>query len=144
MSRHPALFLPAAHWQPLKNLAEAGYPDEVCALMIGYRDRITATVTDVIPAANVHQTPQIGFEVDPVVLLRSHREARQSGRDVLGVFHTHPDQSAEMSQTDLSRAAYAPPWWMIAAVIGGLAQNPKVFLWREYARGVLAADVILT
>ena len=144
MTGPPNLTLPAPHWQRLKNLAEAGYPHEICALMIGHGDRTAATVTDVIPAANVHHNPRTRFEVDPAVLLRSHREAREGGRQLLGVFHTHPDHTAEMSQTDLSRAAYAPPWWMISAVIGGSAQIPKAFLWRGQGRGVAAAYVVLT
>lgn len=89
-------------------------PDEVCGLLLGDDTRVTAAVA----TANVATDPARRFEIDPLALLRAHREAR-SGRDhvgrVIGHYHSHPSGRAVPSKTDAEMAFDAGMLWLIVA-----------------------------
>jgi proteasome lid subunit RPN8/RPN11 len=44
------------------------------------------------------------YELDPRAFLEADDRARAGGREVIAVYHTHPDHPAEPSETDLARA----------------------------------------
>ena len=44
------------------------------------------------------------YEMDPKALLAVEREAKAGGMSVMGVYHSHPDNPARPSATDLERA----------------------------------------
>lgn len=94
-------------------LAEAAKaaPNEACGLLLGCAGAIEAAV----PAANVAAHPENTFEIDPAVLLRTHREARKQGQQVIGHYHSHPDDSAEPSLRDAARATENGQLWLIVA-----------------------------
>lgn len=46
--------------------------------------------------------------MDPAELARVQREARADGQDLLGVYHSHPDDEAYFSRTDLANSC---PWY---------------------------------
>lgn len=104
--------------------ARAAAPDEACGLLYGD----PATVAAAEPARNVAAHPQRNFEIEPAALLRAHREARATGRQVVGWYHSHPRGSAEPSATDAARAVEDGRLWLIVA--GG-----AVTAWRAVAGG---------
>ena len=55
------------------------------------------------------------FEIDPAVLLRTHREARGAGQQVIGHYHSHPNGRAEPSKRDAARAVENGQLWLIIA-----------------------------
>lgn len=90
--------------------ALAAHPSECCGIMVGEGDRIRA----ILPARNVHATPDTHFEIDPQVLIDAHRAAREGGPQVVGYYHSHPDGPAEPSRTDIEMAAGDDSIWAIA------------------------------
>lgn len=97
-------------------LAEAAkaHPQEACGLLLGQR----LTITNVVPADNVHPAPQTRFEIDPQALIDAHRNAREGGLQVLGYYHSHPDGAAEPSDTDCAMASGDGRIWAIVAARG--------------------------
>ena len=77
--------------------AVAGYPDEVCGVLVG-RDGV---VTGAVAVENRAADPRRGFEIAPEDLLRVQDEAGE----IVGYFHSHPDHPAVPSETDRRRAA---------------------------------------
>ncbi|MBV8971383.1 MAG: M67 family metallopeptidase [Sphingomonadaceae bacterium] len=104
--------------------AAAAAPAEACGLVLGAESRIDAAV----PAVNVAERPERGFEIDPATLLRVHREARGSGRSVVGWYHSHPNGARQPSATDAARAVEDGRLWLIAAA-------GQVTAWRAAAGG---------
>lgn len=104
----PALTTILAH-------AAAALPDEACGIVIGAAGRIDTA----IPAINVAADPATGFEIDPAVLLRVHRETRAAGRKIAGWYHSHPNGVGEPSPRDAARAGEDAGergrLWLIAA-----------------------------
>jgi proteasome lid subunit RPN8/RPN11 len=91
--------------------AAAAAPDECCGLLLGSESRIETAV----PARNVAADRSRSFEIDPAVLLRTHREARGLGQQVIGHYHSHPNGMAEPSNRDAARAVEDGQLWLIIA-----------------------------
>jgi proteasome lid subunit RPN8/RPN11 len=97
---------------------------EVCGLLLGSADAITARV----PARNVAVDPHTTFEIDPATLLAAHRAQRRGGPAVIGCYHSHPSGAADPSARDADNAA--PDGWLWLIVGAGEAR-----LWRAGATG---------
>lgn len=130
------LALTSAHAAELCGLAEAAFPREACALLVGLdRGDGVVEVQRVVPAANVAVAPERSFEIDPAVhigLLRDLREhhAAESiiGPRIVGHWHSHPNGRAEPSATDATMIHDPGLLWLISAVdAAGHAQAPRAF-----------------
>lgn len=95
------LNLPDTVTVDLRRFAEAGYPHEVCGLLVGRRTRVDYAVE----VANVEPSrTRDRFTLDPAGFLHTELEAEATGREILGIWHTHPDHPARPSPTDLAAA----------------------------------------
>ena len=68
------------------------------------------------------------YEIDPAELVRVQRKARQSGMEILGFYHSHPDHPAEPSPTDLEHAHWIGCSYVITSVQNGKASKTRSFL----------------
>jgi len=84
-------------------------PLEACGLLIGRPGHILKAV----PARNVALDPARSFEIDPALLLATHRSVRSEGLRVLGHYHSHPNGSHEPSKRDAARALEDGALWLI-------------------------------
>lgn len=126
------LILTPEHCAMLAGLAEAAFPREACALLVGSigNGDDSVEVRRVVPTANVTATPERGFEIDPaahIALLRSLRE-RNAAESIIGHWHSHPNGRAEPSMTDVAMIHDPTLVWLISAVdAAGRAQPPRAF-----------------
>lgn len=97
--------------EQLLSAAATAAPEECCGLLLGHDNNIETAV----PAANVAADRTRSFEIDPAVLLRTHREARGVGQQVIGHYHSHPNGSPEPSLRDAARAVENDRIWVIIA-----------------------------
>lgn len=104
--------------------ARAADPRECCGLLFGDPDVITGYA----PTANVHPSPETHFEIDPRALIDAHRAMRESGRRLVGYYHSHPRGRPEPSVTDRAMAAGDGMIWAIVAA-------SEMRLWRATDRG---------
>jgi len=99
------LHISAASLDSMRHEAEAGYPLEICGLLIG---NITASgwqVSDVRSVANLNSERAADrFHLDPAGYQSIDRELRGTGYEIIGVYHSHPDCPARPSPTDLGSA----------------------------------------
>lgn len=98
----------------LRALADATPEVEVCGLLLGEG----CEVRDILPAANVADTPANRFEIDPAVLISAHRAAREVGPSVIGSYHSHPGGAARPSAEDARQAAADGQYWLILGADG--------------------------
>ena len=97
--------------ESLQAEATAAHPAECCGLLTGTPGHIEAHV----PARNTAANPARNFEIDPAVLLATHRNVRAQNRRVLGHYHSHPDAAAQPSVTDAARAVQNGQLWLVIA-----------------------------
>lgn len=98
--------------QAIAHHAEATYPDECVGLLLGHLDGTTKTVVAVYPVENSWQgqvrlaesddseSRRDRFYLDPRDYLRADRAARAEGLDIVGCYHSHPDDVAQPSERD--------------------------------------------
>ncbi len=72
---------------------------EVCGLIAAKDGRPSR----VIPIRNVSPEPEHFFEMDERELIDAHKDMRTRGESVFATWHSHPDGSAELSDTDIER-----------------------------------------
>lgn len=103
----------------LHKLAANALPEEACGLLLGRdggsRDGGSGDgqILALRPARNVADDPARRFEIDPAMLLATHREARGLGLKVIGHYHSHPNGRAAPSRRDAARAVEDGQIWLI-------------------------------
>jgi proteasome lid subunit RPN8/RPN11 len=120
----------AGHRAAVAAHGERGYPDEVCGLLIGERRAGEKVVREVVAVDNAWEQldeRRRRFMIEPEVILREERRARDAGREILGFYHSHPDHPARPSETD-REAAWPGYSYVIQSVRDGRAA--EVHSWR--------------
>ena len=92
----------------------AAYPLEGCGLLLGTRQADRAHVLVARHANNLAASPD-RYELDPADIIAADSEARAKGRQVLGVWHSHPDRPAGPSAAD--RAEGVDGWIYVIAAL---------------------------
>jgi [CysO sulfur-carrier protein]-S-L-cysteine hydrolase len=81
--------------------AQGAYPAEGCGLLVG----LHSAVDRFIPMKNISPS-EAHYEMDPGELISALRDLRNTGEDLLAIYHSHPRGPAQLSQTDIGRAYY--------------------------------------
>ncbi|BAK65078.1 peptidase M67 family protein [Sphingobium sp. SYK-6] len=96
--------------------ARAAAPQECCGLLLGTGSDVHA----IVPARNVADAPLHRFEIDPIVLLRAHRAAREGGPAIIGHYHSHPGGAPFPSLVDAAMAEGQGEFWLIMGGEGAM------------------------
>jgi len=109
----------------IRRHGESEYPHECCGLLIGSFEPSGHKVTEeIFPISNSREeaAKRNRFLIAPEDLLRGEKHARQTRRDVVGFYHSHPDHPAVPSAFDLEHAwpVYS---YVIVAVRDGVASD---------------------
>jgi proteasome lid subunit RPN8/RPN11 len=123
----------------LQRHGEKTYPEECCGLLLGVCQRrddgFDNIVLKVLPAANVWNqsfraqgSEQAGssedsrYAIDAIAMVKAQQYARGKGWDIIGIYHSHPDQLAVPSKWD--RAWAWPQYsYVIVSVQNGTAHD---------------------
>ncbi len=102
---------------------EASKPYEACGVLIGTVDGNIAFVEKTLPVTNVKRTRR-SFELDPEQLYNVWDDADKNGKEIVGVYHTHPVSSPVPSLWDRETMENAPSVWLIAG-----ADGIRAYIW---------------
>lgn len=80
------------------------YPEEGCGLLLGALVGDAVRVSEVVPLKNAHPEPHRRYTLDPGDILRTEKDSRARGLDIVGVFHSHPDVPPVPSEFDRGTA----------------------------------------
>ena len=89
---------------------QSALPNEACGLLGGRAGRVQA----VYPGTNTEHSP-VRYRMDPKEQLRAMDTIELAGRDVVGIFHSHPQGPPVPSSTDLAQAHYPDAVYVILA-----------------------------
>jgi proteasome lid subunit RPN8/RPN11 len=104
-----------AHVETVLGAARAGYPLEVCGVLLGRGPFVHA----VVPVPNREaESPRHRYQIAPEDLARIQREGREVGLDIVGYYHSHPDHPARPSDTDRAFAAEGLSDGVVHLVVG--------------------------
>lgn len=93
--------------QVMLSSAEDHYPDEACGLLLGILTDQGWRIEETRAVRNLNTDRAADrFILDPAAYQSVDRELRGSGRgrEIIGIYHSHPDCPAKPSPTDLTNA----------------------------------------
>lgn len=90
----------------MRQHGERDYPFECCGLMLGRFGGGGKEVVETYPISNAREeeAKRNRFLIRPEELMRGEKYAREKALDVVGFYHSHPDERAVPSQYDLEHA----------------------------------------
>lgn len=114
------------HRKSIEAHGEATYPNECGGMLIGrFEADGKKIVTETFPLENSSEEDQKNrVLILPKDVLKAERYARSLGLDVIGYYHSHPEDAAVPSQYDLDHAL--PVWsYIIVSVLQGKASDVR-------------------
>jgi proteasome lid subunit RPN8/RPN11 len=114
----------------LRNLGEKEYPYECCGLLLGhFENEGRKSLVELFPITNAREEEarRRRFLIEPAQLMKGERYAREKQLDVIGFYHSHPEDSGVPSEYDLDNAwpVYS---YVIVSVHDGKAKD--LFSWQ--------------
>lgn len=106
----------------IKAHGKAAYPFEGCGLLLGQAEPDNNAVQAIRPLENVwpvEAEKPIRFRIDPDAWQQVELEALMAGLDVIGIFHSHPDDVPVASPRDLAWASWPGYSYLITQVVKG-------------------------
>ena len=102
------------------------YPEEGAGLLLGVVEGVDRMVIQLLPVQNNFsaESRHNRYLITPQDMLAAEQYAEELGLDVIGVFHSHPDNPAKPSEYDRQMAL---PWftYLITSVKAGQAQESR-------------------
>ena len=78
--------------------------------------------------SNEHEDPSRSwYQINPRDVVRIQREAAGRGEDIVGFYHSHPDDAARWSSSDLEEAHWTGCSYVITSVQQGKAAEINSF-----------------
>src|SRR5881396_376648 len=92
--------------QEMRAHGERDYPFECCGLMLGRFEDTRKKAVETYPISNAREeeAKRNRFLMRPEELMRGEKYAREKHLDVVGFYHSHPDDRAVPAQYDLEHA----------------------------------------
>jgi len=109
---------------------EANKPYEACGVLVGTINGSMALVEKALTITNVKRT-RASFELDPKEHYDAWNEAEKNGREIVGVFHTHPVSSAVPSLWDRETMQNDTSVWLIAG-----ADGMRAYVWEDRVKAI--------
>ena len=125
-----ALYLTREAREAIVAHGEQGYPNEICGLLLGKDDGDESrTISDTMPVENSFEEGEQyhRYLITPEAMFKAEKQARQKRLDVLGVYHTHPDEEARPSLYDRDHAAWTAWSYIIVSVRHGKAAEVRAW-----------------
>ncbi|HTO91951.1 MAG TPA: M67 family metallopeptidase [Candidatus Sulfotelmatobacter sp.] len=122
------LRLRARHTETVHTHLCRAYPEEGCGVLLGRERDGRREVERVIGFDNVQgDERQRRYLIAPEQFLAAEKQARGSGLDVIGFFHSHPDHPSRPSAYDLE---HAWPWYSYLIVSVERGEVRDAHSWR--------------
>ena len=120
------------HLQAIGRHAAASYPEECCGVLIGRSgdDGDTSDTSDdgaivverILAVGNEREDSRHNrYVISPATILAAQKEARASGLEIVGYYHSHPDHPAEPSVFDREHAWPGLSYLIVAVEQGKVA-----------------------
>jgi proteasome lid subunit RPN8/RPN11 len=117
------LYMPASLARQIEREGAAAYPNECCGILIGVETDGGRTVERLQVAGNAFEADEQfhRFSIRPQELMQADKAAGETGKLVLGFYHSHPDHPARPSEFDREHA-----WPFYSYVIVSIAKGDAV------------------
>ncbi len=110
-------------------------PYEACGVLIGNINDTTVNVERAQPITNVRHS-RTSFELDSEEFYKVWNDAEKKGKEIVGIYHTHPVSSAVPSLWDRETMQNVTNVWLIAGVDG-----MRAYVWNNGVKSVKLKEI---
>ena len=122
------------HRELIQGELEANSPYEACGVLVGTIGGDTVVVEKAVPITNSNRTTR-SFELEPKEFYNAWNDAEKNGREIIGVYHTHPSSSAVPSQWDRETMQNDTSVWLIAGA------GMRAYVWDDWVKAVEIIEI---
>ncbi len=123
--------IPTAILERIEEQAAETYPEECCGVLIGSDNESVRKVMHLSETKNVHDENRTRrFMIGPDDFIKAEKFAREKKAEIIGFYHSHPDNAAVPSEHDRD---FAWPWYLylIASVLNGKPSTMQAWKLRD-------------
>ena len=131
------LIVKAEHLNIICDRAQETYPEECCGLLLGRESHGETELIEVWPTENHWNAESTNFDptdltkerryaIDPKEMLRVQKQGRDRGLNIIGIYHSHPDNPAIPSECDRE---YAWPEYLYIIVSVPKGYPTDIYCW---------------
>ena len=85
----------------LIEICEKGFPNEVCGVLIGKKNKEIFIIDDYYICENLNKERSVDrYELNPIDYIKAEDQAKKSNASIIGIYHSHPNHPAIASETD--------------------------------------------
>jgi proteasome lid subunit RPN8/RPN11 len=99
--KFPPITITSKHQNQMISEAAELSPFESCGLLAGY----SGVVKQILRITNINPDPS-GFIMDPKELVKAFHSIEAAGRQLVGMYHSHPRSTPFPSETDIMQCNY--------------------------------------
>lgn len=124
---------------------ERGYPNEICGVLLGKDADGRRSITALMPIENSFEPNEQyhRYLITPDAMFQAERIARQKQLDVLGVYHSHPEASAQPSIYDRDHAAWTTWTYIIVSIKSAQAAELRAWKLRDDRTAFDEEDLVI-
>lgn len=124
---------------------EEGYPDEICGILLGKDVGEERSIRRVMRIENSFEVEEQyhRFQITPQAMFKAEKLARYEKLEVLGVYHSHPDEEARPSEYDREHAAWSGWSYVIVSIEKGEAAGMRAWELREDRSGFDEEEIVI-
>ena len=100
----------------MREHAEREYPNQCCGLLLGWRRGHDKHTLRAQACRNAAAAPAESFLVAPQELVQWQRYGREQQLEILGFYHSHPDEPANPSEQDVSLSCWTNCSYVVLSV----------------------------
>jgi proteasome lid subunit RPN8/RPN11 len=123
------------HLETMKKISRETYPVEACGILVGLFKREIIEVTRIVCARNQLKSPN-RFQIEPEFLLETINKAEKEGLELVGFFHSHPEDTNPSEIDERYMAYWIGYVWVIIPVRDG-----KIAAYLSTGNGVTEASI---
>jgi len=115
----------------IRTHGEETYPYECCGFLLGKADESIRKVDGIYRQENqIDSSRETRYLIRPEAYKNAEKQAKETGQELVGIYHSHPDHPSRPSQYDLD---HAWPWYayLILSVQSGKADSLEAWHMRE-------------
>lgn len=120
------LSVPASLLAELIAQARAALPNECCGFLAGRIENDVGIAITRYAIRNTHASPT-RYLTEPVDVFAAFRAMRQSGEELLAVYHSHPTSAPVPSRRDIEENTYGET--AVHLIVGHIDREPMVRAW---------------
>ena len=107
----------------LIEICEKGFPNEVCGVLIGKKNKEIYIIDDYYICENLNKERSIDrYELNPIDYIKAEDRAKKSNASIIGIYHSHPNHPAIASETD-KMFAWPDMAYLIYSIYDGKFKN---------------------